>query len=109
MTSPDRSAAAVSAPRRNGSVGDGLSAAFELVATPGIFGVAGYLLDNRLGTVPVFTLVFTVIVLSYVVWKFWHTYSLDVAAEAEKRRAHNQSRAKAEAGLSRRERQRPAS
>ena len=40
--------------------GDGLSAAFELVVTPAIFGFLGFLLDRLLGTVPLFTLVFSV-------------------------------------------------
>jgi hypothetical protein len=39
--------------------GDGLSIAFELVATPAIFGLIGFGLDRWLGTTPLFTLVFS--------------------------------------------------
>ncbi len=67
--------------------GDGLSAAFELVMTPAIFGVAGFFLDRAVGTVPLFTLVFSVLVLAYMVWKFWAQYVHDSDAELERWRA----------------------
>jgi hypothetical protein len=67
--------------------GDGLSAAFELVVTPAIFGVGGFFLDRVLGTVPVFTLVLSVVVLIYMVWKFWAQYMRDSEAELERWRA----------------------
>jgi hypothetical protein len=67
--------------------GDGLSAAFELVVTPAIFGFLGFLLDRVLGTVPLFTLVFSVAVLVYMVWKFWAQYMRDSEAELERWRA----------------------
>lgn len=95
--------------RGSADFGDGLSAAFELIATPGLFGVAGFFLDRWLGTVPIFTLLFTVLVFGYMVWKFWYLYTEDVNAAAEARRDQNAERAKAEAGLTRRERTRQAS
>jgi F0F1-type ATP synthase assembly protein I len=69
----------------NEGFGDGLQQAFELVVTPAIFGVLGFLLDRWLGTVPLFTIVFTLFVLSYMGWKVWATYQADMrAAEAGK-------------------------
>ena len=41
--------------------GDAFAAAFELAVTPAIFGFLGWLLDGRLGTTPIFTVVFTVV------------------------------------------------
>jgi F0F1-type ATP synthase assembly protein I len=58
---------------REGS-GDAFAAAFELVATPAIFGFLGWLLDGRLGTAPVFTVAFVVIALSYASWRLAHDY-----------------------------------
>ena len=67
----------------NEGFGDGLQQAFELVVTPAIFGVLGYFLDRWLGTVPLFTIVFTLFVLGYVGWKLYATYAADMAKAAE--------------------------
>lgn len=56
--------------------GDALSRAFELVLTPLIFGALGFLLDRALGVLPLFTLVLSLSVISYELWKLWHDYSL---------------------------------
>ena len=56
----------------------GFTAAFELVATPALFGFFGWLLDNRLGTTPLFTIVFAAVVTFYVVWKLWYTYNAEM-------------------------------
>jgi hypothetical protein len=72
---------------RDKGFGDGLSAAFELVVTPAIFGFGGFLLDRALGTVPVFTLVLSVAVLTYMVWKLWVQYMHDSEVELERWRA----------------------
>ncbi len=51
--------------------GDGMSRAFELVATPAVFAFLGYLLDRRLDTGALFTIVaflFSVTGTLYVVW-----------------------------------------
>ena len=53
---------------REGS-GDAFAAAFELVATPAIFGFLGWLLDGRMGTAPIFTVAFVVIALAYASWR----------------------------------------
>ncbi len=56
--------------------GDALAQAFELIVTPGIFGLGGYALDRWLGTVPLFTIVLIVLVLAYMTWKLWYEYEL---------------------------------
>ena len=66
--------------------GDALALAFELIVTPGIFGVGGFFLDRWAGTLPVFTITFTVVVLSYMIWKTWATYEADMRAEEAKLR-----------------------
>jgi len=58
---------------REGS-GDAFAAAFELVATPAIFGFLGWLLDGRMGTAPIFTVAFVVIALAYASWRLAHDY-----------------------------------
>ena len=58
----------------NTGFGDALARAFELVATPGIFGFLGWLLDRRLGTTPLFAFLFFFFVLGYVIWKMWSGY-----------------------------------
>jgi F0F1-type ATP synthase assembly protein I len=69
----------------NKGFGDGLQQAFELVMTPAIFGVLGYLLDRWIGTVPVFTVVFALSVLGYEAWKLIVSYGEQMdAVEAGK-------------------------
>ena len=43
----------------NTGFGDGLAAAFEMLAGPAIFGFLGHLLDQKLGIGPVFLLIFS--------------------------------------------------
>ena len=43
--------------------GDTLARAFEMVATPAVFAIAGYALDRWLGLLPLLTIVFTVLAL----------------------------------------------
>ena len=59
--------------RQDGS-GDAFAAAFELVATPAIFGFLGWLLVGRLGTTPIFTVAFVVTALAYASWRLAHDY-----------------------------------
>ena len=68
----------------NNGFGDALANAFEFAVTPAIFGVLGYLLDRWLGIVPVFTLIFFVFVVSYMFWKFWRKYEIDMARQEAK-------------------------
>lgn len=62
----------------NNGFGDALARAFEMVATPAVFGFLGFLLDRRLGTSPLFALTFGVIVFGYMVWKFWAQYEREM-------------------------------
>ena len=62
----------------NNGFGEALSRAFDLAVTPAIFGVAGYLLDRKLDVVPLFTLVFSLFVLSYLLWKYWKVYEAEM-------------------------------
>ena len=63
----------------NNGFGDALANAFEFAVTPAIFGVLGFLLDRWLGIVPVFTLIFSLFVVSYMFLKFWRRYETDMA------------------------------
>ncbi len=64
----------------NNGFGESLAKAFELVVTPGIFGFLGWLLDRQVGTTPLFTLLFTLIVFGYVSWKLWGSYERQMQA-----------------------------
>jgi F0F1-type ATP synthase assembly protein I len=82
----------------NTGLGDGLAAAFELIATPLVFGFLGYLLDQRLGTHLVFLFTFSFIVLGYEVWKLVSHYlqAMNVhEASAKWSRANRETRADA--------------
>lgn len=68
----------------NNGFGNALSRAVEIAVTPIIFGFFGYLLDGRLGTRPIFMLVFGVLVFGYAVWKQYALYN--VAMEKEQRK-----------------------
>jgi F0F1-type ATP synthase assembly protein I len=59
--------------------GDALAKAFEMAATPAIFGFFGWLLDRWLGTEPVFLVAFVVIVFAYEVWKMFNAYGTAMA------------------------------
>ena len=67
--------------------GDAFAAAFELVVTPAIFGFLGWLLDGRLGTTPVFTIVFTAITLAYASYRLAHSYGESLEQARVERRA----------------------
>ena len=54
--------------------GDALSTAFEMIATPALFAFFGLLLDRGVGTTPLFTILFTAIVLAYTTWKVFKRY-----------------------------------
>jgi hypothetical protein len=60
--------------------GNALSRAFELVLTPAIFGVLGWLLDRWLGVTPLFTIALTLLVFLYVAWRLWTGYETDMKA-----------------------------
>jgi hypothetical protein len=64
--------------------GDALAKAFELVVTPAIFAFFGWLLDRKVGTQPLFTLLFAGIVFLYTTWRMWFDYDQRMRAEEEK-------------------------
>ncbi len=66
--------------------GDALAKAFEMIATPAIFGFGGWLIDSRLGTFPVMTLVLVVVVFGYQVWSFARSYGASMDEALESRR-----------------------
>ena len=56
----------------------GFSAAFELVATPALFGLIGWFVDRRLGTGPILTIALTTFVAGYVIWKLLYNYTAEM-------------------------------
>jgi len=73
--------------RLRASAGDALAKAFEMIATPAIFGVGGWLVDNRLGTFPLVTLALALTVLGYQVWSFVRHYGASMDEALDSRRA----------------------
>ena len=67
--------------------GDALAKAFEMIATPAVFGVGGWLVDGRLGTFPLVTLMLVLVVFSYQVWSFARSYGASLDDALESRRA----------------------
>jgi F0F1-type ATP synthase assembly protein I len=81
-----RARAAATAERRalTNGFGDALAKAFEMAATPAIFGFLGWLLDRWLGTEPLFLVAFVVIVFVYEVWKMFQGYGAAMAEHEAK-------------------------
>ncbi len=69
-------------PRQRGETYRGadraLAMAFDLTLTPAIFGFLGYRLDRWVGSMPVFTIVLSMVALSYVVWKAYVAYEAEM-------------------------------
>lgn len=63
----------------NNGFGEALSRAFEMAVTPALFGGLGFLLDRWLGVIPLFTIIFTLVVVVYFFWKSMKQYSQDMA------------------------------
>ncbi|GIU84077.1 MAG: hypothetical protein KatS3mg008_0852 [Acidimicrobiales bacterium] len=63
--------------------GDQLAAAFELVATPALFGLFGWVVDGWLGTRPVLAVLSALFVAAYCVWKVVHLYRVRTDRELE--------------------------
>lgn len=55
-------------------MGDGFSRAFELALVPAIFGLAGYWLDQRLGVLPVLTIVAVLLAVVGLAARTWYGY-----------------------------------
>ena len=62
----------------NQGFGDGMSRAFELVATPLVFGGLGYLVDLVAGTAPVFMIVLAVFGVIGTFVRFWYGYDAEM-------------------------------
>lgn len=56
------------------SFGQAFSRAFELAATPALFGVIGYGLDRWLGTLPLFTAILSMLALVGMLLRTWYGY-----------------------------------
>lgn len=69
--------------------GDALAQAFELVFTPLIFAFLGRLLDQRLGTAPLFTLGLFIAVLAYLTWRMLTRYTARMRSEEQLVRQHS--------------------
>ncbi len=67
--------------------GDALAKAFEMIATPAIFGVGGWLVDSRLGTFPLVTVILVFVVFGYQVWSFTRAYTASMEEALDSRRA----------------------
>ena len=68
----------------NRGFGDALQVAVELAVTPAIFALAGWWLDDRLGTFPGFFLFLFLFTFTYVAWKQYRLYQDRMAAEERK-------------------------
>jgi len=58
----------------NQGMGDALAKAFELMATPVLFGAAGWFLDRWLGTMPLFTMVLALLAVVGKLLAMWYHY-----------------------------------
>ena len=67
--------------------GDALSQAFELVATPAVFGLLGWNADRHFNTDPVITLTAVLVVFVYQMWRFASDYITRMDKALEERRA----------------------
>jgi hypothetical protein len=67
--------------------GEAISASFEMIATPALFGFLGWLLDRRLDMFPVLTLVLAGVVLAYQLWRMYEKYSSTMDELLEQRRS----------------------
>ncbi|MEO6120733.1 MAG: AtpZ/AtpI family protein [Acidimicrobiales bacterium] len=58
--------------------GDTLARAFEMVVTPMLFGLGGWFLDRRLGTIPLFSLVLGLVALVGIMVRMYYAYQADM-------------------------------
>lgn len=59
----------------NKGLGDGFTRAFELVLAPTVFALVGFLVDQALGTLPVFTVTLTLFAIAGVAVKTYYVYN----------------------------------
>lgn len=67
--------------------GDAFARAFEMIATPAIFGLGGWFVDGRLGTFPLVTLTAVFVVFGYQLWRFAQQYGMHMDEALARRRA----------------------
>ena len=67
--------------------GDAFAKAFEMIATPAVFGLGGWFVDGRLGTFPLVTLVAVFVVFGYQLWRFAREYGTHMDEALAQRRA----------------------
>ena len=63
--------------------GDALATAVELVATPLVFALIGWLIDRAVGTAPVFAVVLGLVGVVGVALRSYYQYRADMAREEE--------------------------
>jgi F0F1-type ATP synthase assembly protein I len=68
----------------NRGFGNALSVAVELSVTPAVFALAGWWLDDQLGTTPLFLLSLFLFVSAYVVWKLFVRYDARMRDEEQR-------------------------
>lgn len=62
----------------NNGIGNAMSRAFELAATPAVFGGLGWLVDRWVGTLPLFTLVLFFFGVAGTGYMAWHRYDREM-------------------------------
>lgn len=62
----------------NRGLGDGMSRAFELVATPALFALVGLGIDRLVGSSPVFVLAFGLFGVVGTFVRFWYGYDAEM-------------------------------
>ena len=67
--------------------GDAFAKAFEMIATPAIFGLFGWFLDSRIGSFPWITLALVLFVFGYQAIKFYSDYKKSMNQALAERRA----------------------
>jgi len=60
--------------------GDGLALAFEFAVTPAIFGFIGYLIDRGIDTVPLFTILLSLLCVLGMFVRVWYSYDASMQA-----------------------------
>lgn len=67
----------------NKGLGDGFTRAFELVLSPTVFALIGYLVDRAVGTVPIFAVGLALFALAGVAAKTYYVYSYEMQQHEE--------------------------
>lgn len=68
----------------NQGFGNALNAAVELVVTPALMALVGWLVDGWIGTTPLITVLLAAFTLGYVVWKQYVAYQGSMDREQDR-------------------------